>query len=117
MMKFSRMRSLLTVTVLLASTLSATISYAQGGDEMTLATGNTDFALKLYQQAKGEKDGNMLFSPYSISQALAMTYAGAKGDTAKQMADVLAFGVPQDKLPPAFLALNNGLIERGNAEE
>lgn len=84
---------------------------------MTLATGNTDFALKLYQQAKRMVgDGNLLFSPYSISQALAMTYAGAKGDTATQMADVLSFTLPPDTLHPAFLALNNGMIERGNAE-
>jgi serpin B len=111
---FSRVRTLLTLGVVVASSLSASISHAQTGDP--LATGNTDFALKLYQEARGNADGNLLFSPYSISQALAMTYAGARGETESQMADVLSFPVGQDELHPAFLQLNNGLIERGNAE-
>jgi len=42
------------------------------------ACGNNCFALQLYQQLRGEK-GNLFFSPYSISTALAMTYAGARG--------------------------------------
>ncbi len=52
--------------------------------------GNTEFAFDLYAQLKSE-DGNLFFSPYSISTALAMTYAGAKGQTAEQMAQTLHF--------------------------
>ncbi|MBX3082427.1 MAG: serpin family protein [Anaerolineae bacterium] len=84
---------------------------------MSLAAGNTDFALKLYQQVRGDDDKNMLFSPYSISEALALTYAGARGDTEKQMATTLAFPFGQAELHPAFAQLNKGLIERGNAED
>ena len=42
------------------------------------------------EKLQGEK-GNLFFSPYSISTALAMTYAGAKGRTQEQMAQVLCF--------------------------
>ncbi len=54
------------------------------------ACGNNCFALQLYQRLQGEK-GNLFFSPYSISTALAMTYAGAKGRTQEQMAQTLCF--------------------------
>ena len=54
------------------------------------ACGNNCFALQLYQKLQGEK-GNLFFSPYSISTALAMTYAGAKGRTQEQMAQTLCF--------------------------
>jgi serpin B len=56
----------------------------------SLVAGNTAFALDLYAQLK-TMPGNLFFSPFSISTALGMTYAGAKGDTRKQMAAVLHF--------------------------
>lgn len=49
---------------------------------------NTAFALDLYGQLKSTP-GNLFFSPYSISTCLTMTYAGARGDTEKQMRQVL----------------------------
>jgi hypothetical protein len=56
----------------------------------SLVDANTDFALDLYQQLD-KNQGNIFFSPYSISTALAMTYAGARGQTEEQMAAVLHF--------------------------
>jgi len=50
--------------------------------------GNTQFALALYQKLRGG-DGNLFFSPYSVSTALAMTYAGARGETERQMAEAM----------------------------
>jgi serpin B len=46
------------------------------------------FAADLYRRLAGKRDGNILFSPVSIHTALAMTYGGAAGETAKQMAAV-----------------------------
>ncbi len=50
--------------------------------------GNNLFAMDLYSRYKGEQ-GNVFFSPFSISSALAMTYEGANGQTATEMASVL----------------------------
>jgi serpin B len=72
--------------------------------------GNTDFALDLYRELKDTK-GNLFFSPYSISTALAMTYAGARENTARQMADVLHFPSGQNKVHPAFGQLETLLNE------
>ncbi len=70
-------------------------------DTVALIGGNNDFALSLYAQIKGG-DGNLFFSPVSVSTALAMTYGGARGQTASQMADVLRFDLPPDRLHAAF---------------
>jgi len=78
----------------------------------TLADGNTAFALDLYHTVKPDHD-NLFYSPYSISLALAMTYAGARGETGEQMADTLHFGLPQEELHPAFNALDQGLTNLG----
>src|SRR5262249_12322774 len=57
--------------------------------------------------------GNLFFSPYSVSTALAMTRAGARGRTAEQMDKVLHFALPPQRLHPAFA----GLIRQVNAEK
>jgi serpin B len=75
------------------------------GDESELVTGNTDFAFALYpgfNTASGSATSNLFYSPYSVSLALAMTYAGANGATATQMAHALDFTLPESKLNPAF---------------
>jgi serpin B len=74
-----------------------------------VVVGNTKFALDLYQELK-ENEGNLFFSPYSVSTALAMTYAGARGNTEMQMAETLRFSLPQDALHPAFSRLKARLI-------
>jgi serpin B len=73
-----------------------------------LAGDNMAFALDLYQQLRSD-EGNLFYSPYSISAALAMTHAGARGDTAEEMAAVLQFHFPQESLHPAFNALDQHL--------
>ena len=79
----------------------------------TLVSGNNNFAFNLYQQLKKNSTGNLFYSPYSISTALAMTYAGAAGDTAKQMSTALQFTLPQAQLHPAFNQLALDLASRG----
>ena len=78
-----------------------------------LVNGNTAFAFNLYRQID-EAEGNLLFSPHSISTALGMTYAGARGETESQMAQTLHFTLPQDRLHPAFNALDLALSSRTN---
>src|SRR5215217_7076546 len=109
-----------TIWVLLALTLSVPMragAFAQEDGAADLVAGNTAFALDLYGAVRQDADGNLLFSPYSISQALAMTYAGADGETAAQMAETLSFELPQPALHEAFGALNADLVARGTAEE
>jgi serpin B len=78
------------------------------GDEHTVVAGNTAFALDLYARLRTE-EGNLFLSPYSISTALAMTYAGARGETERQMADVLHFALEQERLHPALAALESSV--------
>jgi serpin B len=81
-------------------------------EQALLVEGNSAFAFELYQALKGE-EGNLFCSPYSISLALAMTYAGARGETAQQMADTLQFLLDQERLHPAFNWLDAELASRG----
>ena len=69
-----------------------------------LVEGNQGFALDLYARLRQEP-GNLCLSPHSISTALAMTYAGARGETARQMADVLHFSIEPERLHAAFAAM------------
>ena len=81
-----------------------------------LIEGNSAFTFDLYQALK-EQDGNLFYSPHSISVALAMTYAGARGETAEEMAATLEFLLEQDRLHPAFNWLDTGLAGRGEGAQ
>lgn len=61
------------------------------------AKANNEFAFDLFAELRAGKSSgdNMLASPLSISTALGMTYAGARGETARQIASVLGF----DQIP------------------
>ncbi|MDI6768968.1 MAG: serpin family protein [Anaerolineales bacterium] len=80
-------------------------------DLTELSAGNNAFAFDMYQAVR-PADGNLFYSPYSISLALAMTYAGARGETAIQMAETLHYTLPADHLHPAFNALDLDLAQR-----
>jgi serpin B len=77
---------------------------APSSDTRQVVAGNTEFAVDLYGQLR-TSEGNVFFSPYSISTALAMAYGGARGETEKQMARTLRFNLPPDKIHPAFAVL------------
>ena len=85
-------------------------------DVATLVGGNSAFAFDLYH-ALGEKEGNLFYSPYSISVALAMTYAGARGETERQMAETMHYRLSQDKLHNALNGLDLELASRGKGGE
>lgn len=78
------------------------------GFEQAVAAIN-QFALDIYQQLQGAQ-GNLFLSPTSIAAALAMAYAGARGETAQQMADVLHLGLDpaiHDSFQSLFEILNS----------
>ena len=85
-------------------------------DLSTLVEGNNAFAWDLYHEAARGTD-NAFFSPYSISIALAMTYAGARADTETQIAEAMHFELPQDRLHPVFNSLDQVLSSRGEGAE
>jgi serpin B len=73
-------------------------------DIRAVARGNNQFALDIYRQlaAAAEAGENLLVSPLSISAALGMTYAGARNQTAQQMAAGLHFTLPDDRFHAVF---------------
>jgi serpin B len=95
------------VSILGLSLLSAA---PQGGASVVAA--NNQLAIDLYGRLGG-REGNLFFSPYSISKALAMTYAGARGDTEREMAAVLHFTLGQEKQHRAFLEMRK-LLNRNH---
>ena len=85
-------------------------STQQGVQEVVNA--NNQFAFDLYSELNKDSDGNLFYSPYSISAALAMTYEGAKGQTVDEMKSVFHF--PESNiLRPNFAAIYND-INKGN---
>jgi serpin B len=75
---------------------------------ISVINANNRFALDLYSELKKE-DGNLFFSPYSISTALAMVYEGAKGKTADEIQAVFRFPIEDNVRRPAFAAIYNEL--------
>lgn len=66
----------------------AAVSQPLAADESKTAAASNAFAFDLYGQLRGQ-EGNLFLSPSSISTALTMSYGGARGETATQMAKVL----------------------------
>lgn len=113
-MKNKKRSRLFPLVIAMSFLLSA--AYASPTTE-AVVKGNNAFALELYQKLK-DREGNIFFSPYSVSTALAMTYAGARDNTAAQMTEVLHFTLGQQDLHPAFASLEerlNGVQEKGKA--
>lgn len=82
----------------------------------SVVDGNTAFALDLFHRLREQEDGNLFCSPYSISTALAMTWAGARTETEQQMARTLHFDLDQDALHAAFRGLSTELAHRNVKE-
>ncbi len=69
---------------------------------------NNDFAFDLYRTLRSE-DGNLFFSPYSISMAVAVASAGARGETGEQINATLHYVLPPGQLHPVFNVLDHSL--------
>ncbi len=78
-------------------------------DSAPAAKATNEFGLDLFRRiATG--DGNVCLSPYSIESALAMTFAGAEGQTRDEMASVLHLA-KDDSVHASFAALRQQLHE------
>src|SRR5260370_37892305 len=88
----------------LVAAWAAEIPTTAAPDQAKVAQDNNAFAIELYGQLR-KQSGNLFFSPESISTALAMTYAGARVDTAAEMATTLHFTLPPERLHAAMGAL------------
>lgn len=95
---------LITCLVLPVAVWAAELPMTATSDQAVAVRDNNAFAIELYGQLR-HKRGNLFFSPESISTALAMTYAGARADTAAEMAKTLHFTLSPGQLHPAMGAL------------
>jgi serpin B len=123
-------------TILLVMAGIACVGCATGGQEEEVevrpvaremvVNGNNQFALELYSKLRGGED-NLFFSPYSVSTALAMVYAGARDATAEQMARALRYptepevlsdlGMAEEPMTPEEFAAAFGQIMRDLNEQ
>jgi serpin B len=93
--------------VVIAAMTSQTLA-SERREMNPLVEANTAFALQLYGKLRST-EGNLALSPYSISSALAMTYAGARGETARQMEQTLHFDQCKTGLHELFGRLDAAL--------
>ena len=108
-------RSFLAVALALACWATSAGVASTTEELQSIAHGNSAFALELYA-ALHTRQGNLFFSPYSLSAALAMAYAGARTDTEAQIARVMRFDLPQHRLHPAFSHLRDELKVAAGSE-
>jgi serpin B len=94
------------IFIVLMTALFSTPASVNAADTNSVVIGNTAFALDLYGHLR-TNSGNLFFSPHSISTCLAMVYAGARGNTEKQMAQAMRFGADQAQFHSAFGALQD----------
>ncbi len=92
-------------------TPALTLSWDGGTSE--ISTSNNNFAFDLYQVVVSDSDENVFFSPYSISQAGAMLYGGARADTASQMSDVFSYTLAPNELAQDYTEANTSLSNQG----
>jgi serine protease inhibitor len=110
------MTRLILIIILLLSLITGVSAVERKGsvvlepDQSAINSGNNQFAIDLYRALRG-RPGNVTISPASISNALALTYEGARGTTAEEMARTLHFPSERGQMRLAFhnlLARING---------
>ncbi len=97
---------------LLASDVARSAAEAPVGDLAAVAGEDPAFGAALLAALGAGSDANLAVSPLSIRLALAMTYAGAREETAAQMAEVLGYDLAGDRLHAAFNALDLAVEDR-----
>jgi len=81
-----------------------------------LVAGNQAFTFDLYRALAAGEDGNLIYSPYSISLAFSMLYAGAQGEAEAEMAQVFRF-LPQETQHPALNVVDQRLQNLDKARQ
>ncbi|OGD23964.1 MAG: hypothetical protein A2Y69_05390 [Candidatus Aminicenantes bacterium RBG_13_59_9] len=84
-------------------------------DLKSFAAANNEFAVAVYKELR-EREGNLIFSPYSIRAVLALAHAGARGRTARQMAEVLRLPENDTDLHRAFRSFEEALASRTSGD-
>jgi len=102
--------------ILAASLERLPLQIDESVDISPLVIGNNKFALDLYQRLRLENSQkNLVFSPYSIAMALAMTYGGARNETAAEMRSVLHIQQPDEAFHQSWNALDQLMLLRAEA--
>jgi serine protease inhibitor len=101
---------------LVSVSLLVVFCVAAGDEEAPLSKRNAEFAIAMYKNIAGGED-NVFFSPYSLSAALAMTYAGARGNTQTEMAEVLRLNGLGSVVHASFALLHSKMEAIGEEEE
>jgi serpin B len=99
---------LLAILAALTTAVAAQSPSSKSADQAEIVKGSNAFATDLYAQLRTEP-GNLFFSPESISTVFAMAYAGARGQTATEMAHVFHYTLPPERLHPAMGKLLAGM--------
>ena len=86
-----------TLIALLLLTIPAVAS-----DRTALIEGNNAFALEVYRREATPGRGNLFFSPFSISSAMAMVDVGARSETATEIEKTMHWGVSGERLSNAW---------------
>ncbi len=97
--------------IVLAAWLDSPRAGALPASVESVAGANNAFCVDLYRELASEP-GNVVVSPFSIHTAMAMSYAGAQGETAREMAGVLHFSKVRGNVHAVYRALLNGTMER-----
>src|SRR5947209_1613667 len=95
---------------LVCALLFTSALFAEAADLNVAASATNELGLDLYKGLL-TGDENLCLSPYSIESALAMTFAGADGETKIEMARVLHFPAGDDAIHASFAALQSSLAE------
>src|SRR5258708_1824552 len=90
--------------------VAAALTSVKAADFDLAASATNQVGVDLYRQLARDEN-NLCLSPYSIESALAMTFAGADGETKTEMARVLHFQNDGDAIHASFAALQSSLAE------